>query len=77
MRLIDLGRIEVVDVNQLLFLPQELIDIPAQVIEVYLCRIKPRDNDMDWSQEVLKRHVHVHVTPVFVSMAICSLTSPV
>ncbi|KAL5457692.1 hypothetical protein EMCRGX_G034978 [Ephydatia muelleri] len=50
-RLIDLGHIEIVDVNQLLHLPQEFIEIPTQVIEVFLCRIKPRDNDTDWPQE--------------------------
>ena len=58
-RLIDLGHIEIVDVNQLLHLPQEFIEIPTQVIEVFLCRIKPRDNDTDWPQEV-----HIQSTPL-------------
>ena len=51
-RCIDTGVIRVVDVNQLLTLPPKLMDYPAQVFEVYLCGVKPRDKDADWPEEV-------------------------
>ena len=51
-RTIDIGASEIVDVNQLLFLPQEFITIPTQVVEVYINGIKPKDEDLDWPSEV-------------------------
>lgn len=41
----------IVDVNQLLTLPSSLLKVPAQVFEVYLCGVKPRDLDTDWPEE--------------------------
>ena len=38
--------------NQLLTLPPEVLTTPAQVFEVYLCGVKPKDEDGDWPQEV-------------------------
>ena len=52
-RLIDVGNVEVVDVSQLLCLPQTFVTMPPQVLEVYLCGIKPRDGDLDWPFEVI------------------------
>jgi len=52
-RLIDDGSVQIVDLNQLLVLPDEFTREPAQVIEVFLCGIKPGDKDADWSKEVL------------------------
>lgn len=28
------------------------MDYPAQVFEVYLCGVKPKDEDADWPEEV-------------------------
>lgn len=53
MRLIDVGSVQIVDVNQLLVLPDELLKVPAHVFEVFLCGVIPLDNDRDWSEEVL------------------------
>lgn len=44
------------DLNQLLELPEEFLSTPAQVIEVFLCGIKPVERDEDWSQEVCNYH---------------------
>ena len=41
-----------VDVNQLLTLPEHLLQIPAQVVETFICGIKPCDGDVDWPEEV-------------------------
>lgn len=51
-RLIDVGCVLVVDVNQLLSLPEKFLKIPYQVIEVYMCGLKPCDQDLDWPVEV-------------------------
>jgi hypothetical protein len=51
-RMIDIGSSQIVDVNQLLFLPQRFLIVPAQVVEVYIVGIKPKDRDLDWPFEV-------------------------
>ena len=51
-RLIDVGCVQVVDVNQLLTLPEHFLQIPAQVVEAFICGIKPCDGDPDWPEEV-------------------------
>ncbi|XP_064393953.1 putative ATP-dependent RNA helicase TDRD12 isoform X2 [Halichondria panicea] len=52
-RLIDHGSVQIVDLNQLLELPDEFLTIPAQVTEVFLCGLRPGDKDKDWSQEAV------------------------
>jgi superfamily II DNA/RNA helicase len=47
-RLIDVGEAKIVDVSQLLELPQHLLAPPANVFEIFVCRIKPSDCDPDW-----------------------------
>lgn len=59
-RLIDVGSVRIVDVNQLLVLPDQFLKIPAQVFEVFLCGVVPRDNDRDWSEEVLHVDSEIH-----------------
>ena len=57
--MIDIGSSQIVDVNQLLFLPQEFVVIPTQVVEVYIAGIKPKDSDLDWPFEVcMLRRIH-------------------
>ena len=41
-----------VDVNQLLTLPEHFVRIPVQVVEAYICGLKPCDRDQDWPEEV-------------------------
>ena len=48
-----MGSVLIVDVNQLLVLPDEFLMVPAQVFEVFLCSVIPLDDDRDWSEEVL------------------------
>ena len=52
-RLIDVGCSKVVDINQLLYLPQEFVQVPTQVVEAYLSGIVPKDGDIDWPDEVI------------------------
>ena len=52
-RLIDIGEARVVDVSQLLELPQHLLAPPANVFEIFVCRTKPADSDPDWPPEVI------------------------
>ena len=61
MRLIDVGCVRVVDVNQLLTLPADLLAIPAQAVEACICGIKPCDDDMDWPLQV-RAMDHAHGT---------------
>ena len=51
-RLLDVGCVRVVDVNQLLTLPEHFLRIPAQVVEAYICGVKPWDRDQDWPEDV-------------------------
>ncbi|XP_071959339.1 uncharacterized protein [Antedon mediterranea] len=50
-QLVDNGRFEVVTVNKLLNLPAHLYHIPFQVVEVFLCHLKPKDKDTDWTNQ--------------------------
>ena len=52
MRLIDVGCVLIVDVNQLLTLPERFLRVPLQVMEVFMCGLKPCDKDLDWPVEV-------------------------
>ncbi|XP_078484832.1 putative ATP-dependent RNA helicase TDRD12 [Ciona intestinalis] len=47
-RLVDVGTQAVVNVENLFELPQHLVDIPYQAIEVCACCVKPLDNDIEW-----------------------------
>ena len=42
------------DANQLLYLPERFFDSPAQVVEVYISGVRPKDNDLDWTTEALE-----------------------
>jgi len=44
---------ETVEVSQLLVLPHRFVALPPQVLEAYICNIKPRDGDQDWPLEVI------------------------
>ncbi|ESO90820.1 hypothetical protein LOTGIDRAFT_233600 [Lottia gigantea] len=46
---IDYGTQKDVLCSQLLFLPPLLKVYPPQAVEVYLCRVKPIDNDSEWT----------------------------
>ena len=58
-RLIDVGCVQVVDVNQLLTLPKHFLQIPAQVIETFICGVRPCDEDVDWPEEVWVFYIHI------------------
>lgn len=47
-----MGSSEIVDVSQLMYLPQKFMEVPSQVVELYISGIKPKDNDLDWPIEV-------------------------
>ena len=51
-RLIDIGAICIVDVNQLLTLPSQFMTTPPLVIEAFVCGLIAHDKDIDWSPEV-------------------------
>lgn len=51
-RLIDIGEARIVDVSQLLPLPNFLLTQPALVFEVYVCGVRPTDFDPDWPPQV-------------------------
>ena len=61
-RLIDVGCVQVVDVNQLLSLPNCFLCIPPQVFEVFVCGLKPNDSDLDWSNEVMCCSVDMEIS---------------
>ena len=50
--MIDIGSFKIVDANQLLYLPLKFVELPCQVVEVFFCGIKPKDDDLDWPFEV-------------------------
>lgn len=52
MRLVDIGRVEVVEVSRLLTLPDHLLAVPPLVVEMIVCGIVPCDHDMDWPSPV-------------------------
>ena len=51
-RLIDSGAVDVVDVSQLLTLPDHLLARAPLVVEVVVCGIVPCDDDTDWPPPV-------------------------
>ena len=51
--MIDIGNMETVEVTQLLVLPKKFMALPPQVMEAYICNIKPKDGDQDWPLEVV------------------------
>ncbi|XP_033107730.1 uncharacterized protein LOC117109479 isoform X2 [Anneissia japonica] len=50
-QLVDNGRFEVVATDNLLGLPAHLYHIPFQVVEVFLCHLRPKDQDTDWTNQ--------------------------
>ena len=52
MRLVDIGRDEVVEVSRLLSLPHHLLAVAPLVVEMIVCGIVPCDHDMDWAPPV-------------------------
>ena len=42
----------IVDVNQLFELPPCFKSYPRQVVESYVCKVKPNDQDTDFSPQV-------------------------
>lgn len=59
-----MGCVHVVDVNQLLTLPEHFVRIPVQVVEVYVCGVRPCDRDQDWPEEVCLYVVCLCLCPV-------------
>ena len=51
-RLIDTGEVEVVDVSQLLTLPDQFLSHPPLVVEAVVCGVVPCDEDTDWPPPV-------------------------
>lgn len=50
--MIDIGSVKIVEVSQLLNMPKKFMKLAPQVVEAYICGIKPKDHDMDWPSEV-------------------------
>ncbi|XP_067651475.1 uncharacterized protein [Haliotis asinina] len=48
---VDDGKTKTVDLCKLLTLPAHLKEVPYQAVEVYLCRVKPMDNDTEWTEK--------------------------
>lgn len=48
----DNGLVTVVDVNQLLTLPEQFLIVPPLVVEVIVCGLQPMDRDIYWSPKV-------------------------
>ena len=44
---------ETVEVSQLLILPKQFLELPPQVVEAFICEVKPKDEDLDWPVEVI------------------------
>ena len=61
----------IVDVNQLLTVPSSLLKVPAQVFEVYLCGVKPRDLDTDWAEEASCWPMNIILANLYVIFAGC------
>ncbi|XP_074645053.1 uncharacterized protein LOC141901607 [Tubulanus polymorphus] len=49
---IDDGTEKTVKTSNLYKLPADLLELPAQAVEVYVCRVKPVDKDIDWTPKV-------------------------
>ncbi|XP_038070422.1 uncharacterized protein LOC119739516 [Patiria miniata] len=48
---VDQGRIERVTVSKLMRLPDHLYSKPYQAVEIYVCRVKPVDDDTEWTTQ--------------------------
>lgn len=57
-RFVDVGKEEEVKSHQILQLPQQFHALPAQAVEIVVCRVKPVDEEVDW-------HPKVAVTSVY------------
>ena len=51
-RFIDTGEMKIVKVSQLCSLPNHLLSLAAQVVEVIVCGMSPCDQDNDWPPRV-------------------------
>ncbi|TRY85802.1 hypothetical protein DNTS_011854, partial [Danionella cerebrum] len=51
---IDEGRTQEVKSHQLLQLPERFQDLPAQAVEMVLCRVQPVDGELDWNPKVTR-----------------------
>ncbi|NXD51189.1 DDX17 helicase, partial [Corvus moneduloides] len=49
---IDEGRTSQVKSDQLLHLPAKFQSLPAQAVEIIVCRVKPIDNEVEWNPKV-------------------------
>ncbi|KAM4767339.1 putative ATP-dependent RNA helicase TDRD12 isoform 2-T3 [Cyanocitta cristata] len=49
---IDEGRTSEVKSDQLLHLPVKFQSLPAQAVEIIVCRVKPIDNEVEWNPKV-------------------------
>ena len=67
---VDVGREAVVETDSLLELPQPWFHtVPYQAVELYACRVKPRDNDLEWiarseaymSERLYNKELYGHV----------------
>ncbi|XP_007669681.2 putative ATP-dependent RNA helicase TDRD12 isoform X1 [Ornithorhynchus anatinus] len=54
---IDEGRTDNIKSYHLLHLPERFHSIPPQAVEFIVCRVKPIDNEIDWSPKVT-RYIH-------------------
>lgn len=64
-KLIDVGSTMTVEHSDLLTLPNELMEIPAQAVEVFVTGIRPLDNDVHYHEESLPQ-AHVIAQDAFV-----------
>ncbi|GFO24251.1 ATP-dependent RNA helicase dbp2 [Plakobranchus ocellatus] len=55
--LVDDGCFKEGTVDQLLKMPKRLAEVPYQAVEVYLCCVKPVDEDTEWTDKV---NIHMH-----------------
>ncbi|GFR59726.1 ATP-dependent RNA helicase dbp2 [Elysia marginata] len=55
--LVDMGCYKCGTIDQLLALPRRMAEVPYQAIEVYLCCLKPIDDDKEWTDKV---NIFVH-----------------
>ncbi|RUS88336.1 hypothetical protein EGW08_003907 [Elysia chlorotica] len=55
--LVDMGCHKYGTIDQLLSLPRRLAEVPYQAVEVYICCLKPMDDDREWTDKV---NIYVH-----------------
>ena len=66
---VDTGRLQRVATEALLELPDQFHTFAYQAVELYACRVKPHDNDLEWiprsetfmSERIFNRELHGHV----------------